>query len=152
MTHSELYNLRRAVLAKSIEHIGMGETPNGSNRGLLPDAANTYVGAPLGSPWCAAGACLMLHEGGVKNGPKTASSGGIAEWGKFHHAIQTNPSFGDMGEVKGDSATGYVHTVVIEGGTPEALRTIEFNEGNTVRRNVRHLDELTVVNPFVMEV
>lgn len=143
-----IYDLRRAVLAKAIEHLGMGETPNGSNRGILPDAANIYAGAPLGSPWCAAGACLMLHEGGVKNGPRTASSGGIVEWGKAHNAIETNPSFGDLGEVKGNSPTGYVHTVIIEGGTAQSLRTIEFNEGNSVRRNVRHLNELTVVNPY----
>lgn len=152
MTHSELYDLRRDVLEEAVKCLGMGENPPNSNRGDLPDAANIYTGAPLGSPWCASGACLMLHRAGVKNGPRTASSGGIADWGKFHHARQLHPSFGDLGEVKGESSTGYVHTIVIEGGSPEALRTIEFNEGNAVRRNVRHIDELTVINPYVMEI
>lgn len=147
----DILDLRRDVLENAIACLGMGETPPGSNRGVLPDAANTFAGAPLGSPWCAAGACLMLHRAGVVHGPKTASSGGIVAWGRANQAIEENPSFGDLGEVKGDSPTGYVHTVIIEGGTADALRTIEFNESNMVKRNVRKLSELTVVNPYDAE-
>ncbi len=152
LTHDELMELRNRVILSAHNFIGIHEIPLGSNRGKWIDTFNTFVGNPLGSPWCAAGLCWVANAAGVKNAPKTGSSGAIVQWGHDHHAIVISPSYGDAGEVKDDtSPTGYCHTVLIVGGPYDALHTIEFNESDGVCSNIRHGDTMTFVNIYAME-
>ena len=145
-----LLQYRQAVIHEAEKCLGMGEHPPASNRGELPDAANTFAGAPLGSPWCCAGACLMAHRAGVPNPPRTASTGALVDWGRENGAIVRDLSLGDFGcVIDHNSPTGYRHTVIVTGGTPDALRTIEFNEGNQVKRWFRKSSELTGINIYV---
>jgi len=149
---SRILMLRHAVLHHAASCVGMHEEPMGSNRGILPDTCNNFVGVAMGSPWCASWACWLLHHAGVLNGPRTASSGGIATWGRENNAVVRGaPRFGDLGEVHSSvSPTGFKHTVLIVGGPPHELHTIEGNEGDMVKRRIRSLDELFIVNPYLL--
>lgn len=53
--------------------LGLRET-KGKNRSPQIDAMNKFVGAPLGSPWCASFNAWIYKEAGVKKFPKSAWS------------------------------------------------------------------------------
>lgn len=66
-----LEQLRSAYVKRMAGFVGTHEVPRGSNRGPDIDKANQYVGNPLGSPYCIAGALYTLNlvclELGLKN-------------------------------------------------------------------------------------
>lgn len=150
MNATQVAALRRAVIAEAEKDLGFVETPPHSNRGSVADRANAFVGNPLGSPWCAAWLCEVLHNAGVPPPlPKTGSSGGIAAWGKKNGRLDWSPEYGDAGElIDPSSPTGYRHTVLITGGDGVWLSTIEANMSDGVRRNRRHASTLTLVSPY----
>lgn len=162
----DIATLRKAVIALSIARLGEGEEPPGSNRGPLPDACFRHVHGANADPgavseadreWCAEFACYMDWLAGLRNGPNTASTGGIVAWARFHAhlgALPDSPSPGDIGCVYAPpdkpTPTGFCHTVRILGGPPDALRCIGGNERDAVRYSTRPLSSLRVVNPFIL--
>lgn len=149
-TPSQRLNWRNTVIAIAKSHVGWKEDASRPNRGVWPDAACTYCGAPLGSPYCAASVCYLLHLAGVQHGPRTASTGALEEWASDNNAIRPTAQVGDFILVKGDSATGYVHTALVISGTDQVYQTIEFNEGNSVKYWHREPSSGTIVDPYVL--
>lgn len=70
---SDSLSIRDKVINVATGLLGLRET-NGSNRSPQIDAMNRFVGAPLGSPWCASFNAWVYKEAGVKNFPKSAWS------------------------------------------------------------------------------
>lgn len=144
-----------AILQQALKHLGWKEDPPGSNHGDLADRAIKFVGYPTsyptGPPWCAAFACLMVHDAGILDGPKTASTGGIVTWGKMHDAIVPQPRRGDIGcLIDSDSPTGFEHTVILEHvfGGESVVHTVAANEANRVQRNTYPIHSMVYVRPY----
>lgn len=149
MNSIEIALLRHAVIRFATSYVGVHEIGD-TNRGALPDEALIYCGEAVGQPWCAAFACLMLHRAGVPNAPRNASSSGLYDWGNANNAITAQPQYGDFGLIKGGD-TGHHHTVIVIGGTPDALHCIEGNEGNQVAvTHTRTLAEMDCINPYIL--
>jgi hypothetical protein len=166
MTGHDIAKLRQQTVAHALACLGMGEHPAGSNRGPLPDECFRFVHGQNSDPgavsederqWCAEFACLMTQKGGVQNGPKSASTGGLHHWGELHQhlgALPETPSPGDIGCILADdahpTATGFKHTVLILHGTPDALLCVAGNEGDRVAYSTRPLSSMKIVNPYVL--
>ncbi len=138
----------------ALARLGEGEEPPGSNLGPLPEKALKFVGCAAPNPWCAAFACLCVHDAlfALKlpdNGPRTASTSVLHAWGEqkglIIDAAAVQP--GDLGLVKG-GPTGYHHTVVVTAVSAVSVTTCEGNYGDAVRKNVRLKSELAFVRPY----
>lgn len=139
-------------MCEACNWVGHGEQPKGSNRGPLPDRCLEYVGYALGNPWCAAFACYMAFRVGIKNGPKTASTGAIYEWGRRNHKVLDPKEVraGDLGLVRDNtSKTGFRHTVIVRKVLPFGMvMTIEGNYGDTVQKGLRRMSTMDFVRAF----
>lgn len=147
-------DLGHNIAAKALSHVGEAEQPLGSNAGPFVNECLAYVGLPPGNPWCAAFACKEVGDSIAEMGisadaPCSGSSGALVAWAKEHGTIVDCPQAGDLGEVIGDSPTGYVHTVVCYTNADE-IETIEGNEGDKVAKRTRTLDECTWLRPYVI--
>lgn len=108
--------------------LGMRET-NGKNRSPKIDAMNKFVGAPLGSPWCASFNAWIYKEAGVKNFPKSAWS---PDWVKSPTWTRSkggqNPLPGDAFGIYFPSKKRVAHTGLVE-KWGNSVTTIEGNTG-----------------------
>ena len=152
------------ITAFMINHLGDGEVPPGSNRGPLPDEAFHFIHGAGANPgnvsmedreWCAELACLAVFKAGISSGPKTASTGGVHDWGRAHDKIVTNddPRAGDIGCVIEDprhpTPTGFRHCVIVEhnfGGSD--IHCVGGNEGDMVSRSLRPKSSMKFVRPY----
>lgn len=65
--------VRDRVVKSAESLLGLKET-NGNNRSPIIDKMNKFVGAPLGSPWCASWNAWNYNEAGATGYPKSAWS------------------------------------------------------------------------------
>lgn len=127
---SDLSISTRDKVIKSAEGlIGLRE-PNGNNRSPMIDKMNKFVGAPLGSPWCAAWNAWNYNEGGVKNYPKSAWSPDWVQsptWTRKSGGKNPLPAdaFGIYFQSKGRIA----HTGLIAKWGDKSATTLEGNTG-----------------------
>lgn len=166
---ADVLALRNGTIYQALRHLAIHaqeNAPKFDNRGPLPDACYKFVHGPNSDPgavsaadreWCAEFACYMAYLGGTLHGPKTASTGGLADWGKKCGGFKPHASgaveFGDIGLVIDPSSiTGYCHTVIIIGGDGHNLRTVEGNFQNGVHTNHRCMDTMNYIEPYMMEV
>ena len=139
-----------AIIKVALGDLGKKEVPPASNRGSLPKEALNFVGLDEGLQWCAAVACLWIDKAGIKDGPRTGSTGALVAWGEKNGAIVTVPRRGDIGCLKdATSPTGYRHTVMVEHSEDGVnVETIAGNESNRVKRGKRAIADLTFVRPY----
>lgn len=160
-----------AVVAAYEARIGECEEPLGSNRGPLPDRCYRYIhnnadpaaDTTADREWCAELYCLICHEAGMTDPPRTASTGAIYAWASARSRVifdprqpvgpDNNPADiepGDAGLVLWEaSPTGFRHTRCVRfkpsGGWVEG---IGGNEDDAVRYSVRPLGSMVYVRPF----
>jgi hypothetical protein len=108
--------------------LGLRET-NGKNRSPIIDQMNKFVGAPLGSPWCASFNAWIYKEAGVKNFPKSAWS---PDWVKNPSWTRATggkiPLPGDAFGIWFSSKNRVAHTGLVE-KWGNSVTTVEGNTG-----------------------
>lgn len=104
------------------------EQPPGSNRSPEIDRWLKAVGAPLGSPWCAAGAYDWVTEAGHK-APK--KSGRVQDWvdavGVSNLLSANSAQAEDIIVFWFASLKRYAHIGIVTGRSNGAINTIEAN-------------------------
>lgn len=121
---STLSLLRRAVVERAQQHIGLTEDPPGSNRdprGLIENWLDDCRALP-GQPWCAAFASYCLGT--------TVRIAGAQALGK-HFQATVSPYPGDVMWYPTQGWQG--HCGIVIGATPDEVMTIEGNCENAVR-------------------
>jgi hypothetical protein len=147
----------KAFVQRALRDVGWIEDPPGSNHGSLADGSMLFVNYPRspisekGPPYCAATTCLWAYDSGIKNGPRTASTGGIHDWGIAHGAIVAEPRMGDMVLLTDPaSPTGFHHTAVCvhHFAGEDFIHTVEANLSNGVRVNTRPISAAKYVRAY----
>ena len=120
----------------------------GKNRSTEIDLMNSFVGAAMGSPYCAAGLSYCFHRNDPKTPfPKTASSQAIKRWFDERGWLSNDPQhlLGWSGALFGwtnpDKAHGHVglmvqrKTIVAPNGKPVITKmgTMEFNTSSKTK-------------------
>jgi hypothetical protein len=120
--------IRERVISVANGLLGMRET-NGKNRSPKIDAMNRFVGAPLGSPWCASFNAWIYKEAGVKGFPKSAWS---PDWVRSPTWTRKSggrvPLPGDAFGIWFSSKNRIAHTGLVE-KWGNSVTTIEGNTG-----------------------
>ena len=120
--------IRERVINVANGLLGLRET-NGKNRSPQIDAMNKFVGAPLGSPWCASWNAWVYKEAGVKKYPKSAWS---PDWVQSptwtRKSGGQNPLPGDAFGIYFSSKGRIAHTGLVE-KWGNSVTTLEGNTG-----------------------
>ena len=128
-------SIGRAALEEAISHVGVEETPRGSNRGARIDAWNERAGVPRGSFWCMSFVFAMVDDACKRRGVpnrmlQTASCSALYRWAKKHGKIVSRPERGDIflciGGERGHYHTGFVRQLLPN----ERFSTVEGNSND----------------------
>jgi hypothetical protein len=114
------------------EHVGIKEVPEQSNRGVLIDEANLYVGSPLGSPWCAAVISLAYKKNKITS-PRDARAAAL-----FPRNRLINLRFvkaGDLGGVYFPEIGRIGHVFMVRKIFGQFVLTVEGNTNMNGSRN-----------------
>ena len=113
MPVAKLKPRRLRALAFLAAHVGMSESPPGSNRGPLIDKWNRDAGAPVGSPWCMSSVHAAYLTTGLKLGG-WASVGNFEEWAGAQGWLIGRPRRGDVGCLDWNGDSWPDHAVIVE--------------------------------------
>lgn len=137
--------LGQQVVKAGKANLGVQEVPAGSNRGKYVDIYNTFVGAPLGSYWCASFLCYRVYDAAktLKVTPlwiKSASVQAIFLWAKKNNLVSDIPVAGMAFLEWFQSKRRYAHCGIITEviplpGNKFAFRTVEGNSNSNGSRN-----------------
>lgn len=134
--------LRRRALAFVVAHIGVTESPPGSNRGPLIDQWNRAAKVPIGSAWCMSTIHAAYLACGVTIGG-WASVGNFEQYAAKQGWIVGRPRRGDVGCLDWNGDSWPDHAVIVErvlalrwkaGRFVGWVQYVAGNDGNMVRR------------------
>lgn len=116
------------IVESARQYLDVRETPPGSNRNPVIDRWLKAVGAPLGSPWCAAAAFDWITEAGLKPPKK---SGRVQDWvdavGVSNLLSANAAQVNDIIVFWFASLKRYAHIGIVTGRSAGAIQTIEAN-------------------------
>lgn len=135
---------RLDALAHAHSHVGVHETPPGSNRGVLIDQWNRAANGLVGEPWCMSFVHHCYAEQGVKLGG-WAGVENFLRWAQLHKYGVTRPFRGDLVCFDWNQDDWYDHVGFVDkvlavapgGRPPYVIRTVEGNVGDAVRVKIR---------------
>jgi hypothetical protein len=150
------------IAATANSYVGQGNDSNDTHRYPIADEAFEWLGMPVGEEECAAFACYMAHKANIQwnadnpdnpvQGPVTASSGALVEWGNDtgNTVLYADVRQGDFIVIKGDSDTGYIHTAIVyHNFGSQTLNTVEADHTPGVIANERTSPDWDNVASFV---
>lgn len=144
---------RALLLAEATRRLGVGESPQGSNRGRDVDYWNAEAAAPLGSPWCMAFVRQITVEAVGRAAcpwPRTASVQALVDWATARGCFRSvqEARAGDLIVWHYPTLGRYGHVAVLESLTPTHTTTIDGNsnaggsrEGFAVVRKTRRITD-----------
>lgn len=135
---------RIAALEHARKHVGVRESPPGSNRGALIDQWNQEANGLTGEPWCMS----FMHHCFAEQGVKLGGWAGVQNflvWAAQHGYEVTRPFRGDLVCFDWNGDRWYDHVGIVDrvlavgpgDRPPYVIRTVEGNVTDAVRVKIR---------------